>query len=870
MNTKNIFLPLILILFFTTRLFAQSGGSISGTLIDGANSQPLSFASVVVTKKNDAQPPKNMQSDIDGKFTVKGLSNGTYTVRVSYVGYLSFLKDTIVINNTKKNITLANITLRPSKGALKEVTVTAQRDQIKLGIDKKSFSVAESLVSQGGSATDLLANVPSVQVDVDGNLSLRGSSSVRVLINGKQSTLTGGNLADILQSIPASSIETIEVITNPSSKYEAEGQSGIINIVLKKNVKTGFTGSASITAGTQQTVNGSVSLAYQTKKINVYGNYSYRKSNRDGGGFSTKNTSEIVSGSPVLQHSDQLNNQTFDFGGHNIRSGIDFFLNDKNTLSLSDNINIRDRSRFQSGSTTVTQNGALYQTQTQNNVSTGSGTNVDLNLDFEHKFAKKQEVLTANLGFSNDLNNGNDQLSTIITNYSPPVLPSSIFNNYTNGHDNSFNIQTDYTLPLKDGQIEAGYRTTLSKSDNNNMVNPFAAGSFYYDPLQSNDLIYKQNVNAVYGNYQHQFGKFGIQGGLRLEDSHISTELSTNNVITNNRQDYLRLYPTLFLTEKINDNQTIQLSYSRRVSRPNSRFLSPFLDKSNVLNYQQGNPNLKPEDTHSIELSYINYWKALTLTSSLYYRLTNDNIQPVSTLLDANTTLSTFQNLSSASNSGYELIAKLSPSSIFDITANVNAYYRRIEGYAPYNIPTTSGFAWNGNLTASIKPTKAFGIQLRGDYQGSQVLAQGTMHARYGLDGGVKYDLTKQLTLSVNSRDIFNTRKFVSDTHLATATIVSDQYSERRFSTRTILFTLSYRIGGNSNSAPGKGRKGGKGKVDSKDTKDNSLQSPDQEDDFGGDINGGGIGTGVGGAGGGPGGPGAGGVGGGRPAPVQR
>ncbi len=878
MNTKIIILPLIIFLF-SARLFAQDSGSISGALIDGANKQPLSFASVVVTKKNAAQPPKNMQSDIDGKFTVKGLSNGTYSLRITYVGYLSVVKDTIVISNTKKNITLPNITLMPSKGALKEVTVTAQRDQIKLGIDKKSFSVAESLVSQGGSATDLLANVPSVQVDVDGNLSLRGSSSVRVLINGKQSTLTGGNLSDILQSIPASSIETIEVITNPSSKYEAEGQSGIINIVLKRNTKTGFTGSASLTAGTQQTKNASVNLAYQTKKVNIYGNYSYRKSNRDGGGFSTKNTTQNSSGTTTVQHTDQINNQTFDFGGHNIRSGIDFFLGDKNTLSFSDNINIRDRDRFQSGGTTVTQNGALYQKQTQNNTSMGTGTNVDLNLDFEHKFAKKQEVLTANIGFSNDKNNDEDYLSTIINNYVPPVLPSNIYHNFTNGHDNSFNIQADYTLPLKDGQIEAGYRTTLSKSNNNYIINPFdtIANKYNFSPILSNDLIYKQNVNAVYGNYQHQFGKFGIQGGLRLEDSHINTELTTNNLVTNNRQDYLRLYPTLFLTDKLTENQTLQLSYSRRVSRPSSRQLSPFLDVSNVLNYQQGNPNLKPEDTHSIELSYINYWKALTLTSSLYYRLTNDNIQQVSTLLNANTTLSTFQNLASASNSGYELIAKISPSSIFDITANVNAYYKRIEGYAPYNIATTSGFAWNGNLTASIKPTKALGIQLRGDYQGSQVVAQGTMHARYGIDGGIKYDLNKSLTLSVNSRDIFNTRKFVSDTHISNASIVSDQYSERRFQTRTVLFTLSYRFGGNNNDKSGKGRKGLKDK--DRNGNDNNNQLQDQ-DDNGDDMNGAGPGVGIGGGPGGSGvggpgaggigGPGGGGMGGGRPAPQPR
>ena len=286
---KTLFLFLFFVITCGLASKAQTGGSISGTLIDAANNQPLSFATVTLVTKSGAQPNKNIQTDINGKFNLPGLSDGAYLVRASYVGYLSVTKDSLNISPARRNIVLNNIKLAVAKGVLKEVTVSSQRSQIKLGIDKKSFDVSQSLVSQGGSATDLLANVPSVQVDVDGNLSLRGSSNVRVLINGKPSTLTGSNLTDILQSIPASSIETIEVITNPSSKYDAEGQSGIINIVLKKNAQLGFTGSATATAGTQHTYNGTVNLAYQTKKINIYGNYSYRKADRIGDGFIDKN-----------------------------------------------------------------------------------------------------------------------------------------------------------------------------------------------------------------------------------------------------------------------------------------------------------------------------------------------------------------------------------------------------------------------------------------------------------------------------------------------------------------------------------------------------------------------------------------------------
>jgi len=359
---KTLLFVLVIFSFSTVKAQqAASGGTISGKLIDAANNQPLELATVSVVRKSDNKPVKSMQTDLQGNFSLTGIDDGIYQFRATYVSYLTFIKDTLRVGPGKRAINLGDIKMSQSKGVLKEVTVTAQKSQIQLGIDKKSFNVEQSLVSQGGSATDLLSNVPSVQVDVDGNLSLRGSTSVKVLINGKASALTGGNIADILQSIPASAIETIEVITNPSSKYDAEGQSGIINIVLKKNVQKGFTGSASASVGTQHTYNGNFNIAYQNKAVNVYANYSYRKGTRIGDGFSNKTTIADT----INQAQNQTNNQQFTFTGQNIRSGIDINLDPKTTLGFSNNINIRDRDRVSSGLTSITQNGDLMQRITQ-------------------------------------------------------------------------------------------------------------------------------------------------------------------------------------------------------------------------------------------------------------------------------------------------------------------------------------------------------------------------------------------------------------------------------------------------------------------------------------------------------------------------
>ncbi|NCD69186.1 outer membrane beta-barrel family protein [Mucilaginibacter agri] len=822
----------LLFVAFNTR--AQTGGgTVSGKLVDAATGKILDFATVAVVRKSDNQPVKSMQTDLQGNFKLSGIPDGYYLFRATFVGYISFTKDSLNIKGNTVN--LGAVKMRASKGVLKEVTVTAQRSQIQLSTDKKVFSVDQSLVSQGGSATDLLSNVPSVQVDVDGNINLRGSSSVRVLINGKPSALTGANLSDILQSIPASSIENIEVITNPSSKYDAEGQSGIINIVLKRNAQVGFNGSVSATAGTQHTYNGSLNLTYQNKLINVYTNYSYRKGTRIGNGLSQTLTHDSL-GRSILQN--QVNDQEFQIRSNNIRSGIDFNLDRKTVLSFSNNINIRNMDRFQTGNTTIV-GGGLNQLQTRDNQSNGNGNNLDFNLDFSHKYKKPQQELTANIGYSTSKNNNTDNLNTAY-NFNNNGLDSTyslLQNNLTIGRQHNLNLQADYVLPMShNNRLEMGYRSTFNKNDNNYLVdtlNNFTNAYVFADTL-SNHFVYNEQVHAVYTNYQQQFGKFGIQGGLRLEDAHITTNTTSAGVTEQHKQDYFRVYPSLFLTDKLTENQTLQLSYSRRVSRPRDRQISPFLDRSDRQNYQQGNPDLKPEDTHAFELSYINYWKGLTLTSSLYYRLTNDNIQQIRTLYNNSSTitLTKFENLNSASNAGYELIAKVNAGTKVDLTGNVNIYYRNIQGDPELNVQSTSGYAWNGNLTANIKPFSKFGIQLRGDYQGPQVIAQGKMKAMYGMDGGLKYDITKTLNFSANARDIFNTRKFKSE-------VVSDggaltQYSERRFATRIVLFTLAYRFG--ASTPAGKQRQQRK----------QDQQQPDQDnnpDDVpqGGGNNGGGA-----------------------------
>ncbi|PTQ95892.1 outer membrane receptor protein involved in Fe transport [Mucilaginibacter yixingensis] len=829
MNCKPL-LKVFSIIFLFGVLSAQAQtnvpvkGAVSGKLVDAASNQPLAFATAALIRKADNTAAKSIQTDMDGNFKLDNLADGLYLLRTTYVGYGNYVKDSIYISPKKKIFQLGLVKMKQAGKALKEVTVKAQRSNIQLGVDRKVFNVEQSLVSAGGSATDLLSNVPSVQVDVDGNLNLRGSSDVRVLINGKPSMLAGASMADILQSIPASSIETIEVITNPSSKYDAEGQSGIVNIVLKKNARVGTNGNVAVAVGNQHTYNVSAAVAHQGKNVNLYANYSYRDANRNGNGYT--NRTSLRNDTSIL--SNQISNQAFTFNSHNIRAGIDISLDPKTTLSFSGNGNFRQRDKYQFGNTNTFTNGVLTQTLGQNNQAiSGTNRNLDFNADFDHKYKKQGEELTANIGYSSEHETSNDSLRSTYNFFNPASIRERIQHNNSLQKEYNINLQADYTLPLShNNKIEAGYRSTFSQNDNGNDVDTLQGSGFVHDGTLTNHFLYKEQVHAVYGTYQQQFGQFGVQGGVRMEEAIINTMVHETG--EPHHQDYFRVYPSLFLTDKLNDNQTLQLSYTRRVSRPRDRQINAFLDKSDPLNWQTGNPLLKPEDTHSMELSYINYWKALTLTSSLYYRLTNDDIQQIRTPITSTISSLTYQNIKNSQNSGFELIAKVDASQALDFTANVNAYYRYLQGDASLKLPNSSGFAWNANLTANIKPTKALGVQLRGDYQAPQVITQGRQRAMAGMDAGLKYDLTKAISLGANVRDVFNSRKFGSITDIVQSPTFS-QHSEsvRRFQTRTILFTASYRFG----STPGQRRNRNKDKKD----QDNGGGGDDMGQDQGGD-----------------------------------
>ncbi len=803
-SIRKVLLLTLAICIVTVKLSAQTNniGKITGKIVDAQTNETIPFASAMLIDKKTKNTIKLVQTDVDGLFAITNIPKGTFTFKASYVGYQTMVRDSVSISDAVKEINLGSIKMKTAKSnVLNEVTVTAPKTTMQLGIDKKVFSVDQSLVSEGGSASDLLQNVPSVQTDIDGNVSLRGSSGVKVLIDGKPSLIAGGDVAQILKSIPASSIESVELITNPSAKYDAEGQSGIINIVLKKNKKLGFNGSVALTAGNRNNYNANTSMSFQNKKVNLYGNYSYRYGNRNGGGYN--NISYFNSSSPTAfanQNTDSKNLER----GHNLKAGLDYYLAEKSVVSFSTGLNIRnnDQNEFLSINQLAANLNPLSLSHRSND-NNGKGNSYDLNLDFSQKFKKPREELTANISFSEGTNDNFQTYNTNVYNINgnPVSGTPDIQRNDRDGLNRNYNAQLDYTLPVgKSGKIEAGYGSQIRIAESStyaDVLNP-ANGSYNFNYSLSNEFNSKDQVHAIYVNYQNQIKNFGYQLGLRGEDASLDTHLGSYDINSNlaytpGKVAYTRLYPSVFLTQKFKGDQQVQLSYSRRVNRPRGWDTNPFLDVSDPLNYRQGNVNLKPEDVHAFELSYSKFWKKFSLVSSAYMRQTNDIIQRIRTEPDANgITISTPQNLTRSIASGVELIGKFDLLKAWNFTANVNLYQSKIVGVPAFGIVENSGFSYNTNLTNNFVLPYNITLQLKGDYRSREVMAQGIRKAMYGMDAGAKYDFkNKKASLSLNIRDVFATRKWQMTQNGNTSLIDFSRYMQGTMGN----LTFSYRFG---------------------------------------------------------------------------
>lgn len=796
-------------------------GVVVGSVVDNAG-QPVPFANVIAYQGEKLI--KGSVTDTDGAFSLQGLANGQYTISFQMMGYETQTRPAN-ITSAKQKVDLGQVTLSEESHEVEEVSVVAQKSQIKLDIDKKVFSVDQNIASVGGSASDVLENIPSVEVDSEGNVSLRGSSSVTVWINGKAQGLTSDNRGDILQQLPGESIDHVEVITNPSSKYSPEGSAGIINIVLKRDRKAGYYGGVQLSVNNEKGGRLGGNINYSGPIVEAYFNIGYGRRVHKNGGWTNRDymTADTPTG--------YLNSTNDGEGTGNhffLRGGLTWHItqHDEITAGYMGMFGNGDRNtnyRYISDNyTDYTLVDPFWRTRVSDNTDDMKMNNVDFSYRHEWATGHFIEAYVSRHAWDMDGDTYYDQRTYFLKDglyNDEPVLwnPDAFDTCYVSYQSQMTNIKSsgiesrlDYERPIGEtGKLEAGYEGDFSRE---NSPTETYADEARTQSIKSlfNRFKYDMDVNALYANWSHRPGNkvFGYQLGLRAEwwqvrTSSYSYDQEYNGVAPDKfKKDYYGLFPTAYLSFKLPADQELQLNYTRRLRRPWGGEMNSFKNISDSTSISYGNPQLTPEYTNSLELNYIKMWDAHTISFSAYYRPSTDVIQSIA-YMDNGVRYSTNENIAKSQRSGVELIGKNKLWTRLDLTTTLNLYYYTLDG-GTFTMTTDAGnqvdvvvdddsdFSWNIREMASLMLPKEFTYQATFNYDAPTVISQGTRKASYSLDMGLrKTMLDRKLTFALNCRDILDSRARKAKTSAEGFR----QESYNWWGGRRFIFQVSYSFG---------------------------------------------------------------------------
>ncbi|MCK0189319.1 outer membrane beta-barrel family protein [Arenibacter sp. F20364] len=795
--------------------YAQGGQApqkpikITGTVLDQETDQPLEYATLVLQSVRNPEKVTGGITDVNGKFEVE-TAPGNYNISVEYISYKSYKLDNQNLRSPKD---LGVIRLALDVSQLAEVEVVGERTTVELRLDKKVYNVGSDLTVKGGSVTDVLSNVPSVSVDVEGNISLRGNESVRILINGKPSALSGLS-PEALQQLPSDAIEKVEVITNPSARYDAEGTAGILNIILKQSKTAGVNGSVNVYTGHPETYGGSLSLNLRRDNFNIFTNTTYRY--RSGPGNALFDQENFDSNGNTLSYQNEIRDYQRKDKSFNTNVGFELFLDESSSITNSfvfsksngDNTVNVDFSNFDATRTpTIQRNRFTVEDEFEEEV--------QYSLNYQKKFEKEGHTLTFDYQYSKGVDDENSIIEEVILGDNIALDTERTIDNQT---QISQLVQMDYVLPFgKDdqSQFEVGYRGTFN---NNNTDFDFGIqqqnGDFTSDPNFSNELNYKEYVNAAYAQLGSKFNKFSILGGLRMEASDIAIELVNSNDLNN--KDYVNWFPSIFLGYEFSEKEQLTLSYSKRLRRPRSRFINPFPSRSSNTNLFQGNADLDPTFTDAYDLGYLKRWDKFTFTTSGYFNRSTGVFQFVSRETGDFVTIENPDNpqnpivvpvqvrspinLATEERYGMEFTTTWTPKRNWRLTWNLNAFQRDLQGDFTYTNSQNeeivqnfdaNNFAWFTRFSAKIPLPGKIDFQTNFFYMGPSEDAQNTNKGMLSSDLALSKDILKDKgSLTLNVSDIFNTRKRISDTR--TENVAT--YSEFQWRQRQITLSFQYRF----------------------------------------------------------------------------
>ncbi|MCD7713726.1 MAG: TonB-dependent receptor [Prevotella sp.] len=818
---------------------ANAQNAIRGMVYDKQTAEPLGFVTVQLMSQTGGKLAGGTMTSDEGRFRIDGLKAGRYTLVLSYVGYRDVRKD-ITLNSSGGVKKLDAIYMSEDSRQLQEVQVTGLRTSMKLEVDRKSFDVSQLITSEGQAATDLLDNIPSVEVDNDGNISLRGNTSVEVWINGKPSGLNSDNRSTILEQLPAETIERIEVIDNPSAKFSAEGSAGIINIVLKKQRDAGYYGSIRAGGSTNKGANTAVNFNYNSSLVDVLATVGYRHNSSKGHVTSEQNNYDdgALSG---------YNN--YDTANH--RQGNSLFSRLGATLHASAKDDISFTGMLMTGgsrNTSVTPyyygsyaaDGTTFDNYVLNRTTTAPGHMLMMHgeIGYTHEFAEKHKL---DFNFSaSKWDNKDHSFYRDFTDYSTMDTPRPSLYTWQyrpqNISNRSYELKLDYENQITDKfKVESGYNWNASRENTPqysyeaegedkpavyDLTDPDEDYSAYEEHSFFNRFIYNLDVHALYVTAQYNFGKFGLMGGLRGEYWHVNTESldwdQEHGVAEKDapfKKDYFQLFPSVFASYQLTPNDQLQLNYTRRLRRPWGGQLNSFRDTRDATMISFGNPLLTPEYSNSFSFNYLRTWTEHSMLISLYYRPTSDVMQKINYRdLDEDIMYSTTMNVAKSTSAGAEITVKNTLFRILELSTNINAYYYKLDAFTyDINNQTVEGeaqtrFTWNVRIQASVMLPYGITVQANGRYNSRQAITQGYRPAMCFVDLGVRKSfLNKMFTLTVNCRDLFDSRAWKNVTH-------SDTYWRHqinRRNSRNVFVTLTYNFGNQKAKKPSRGKNAG-------------------------------------------------------------
>lgn len=817
---RKIIITSFLTIFLSFFAFAQKEFTVSGKIFEEGTNIPLEWATVVVTNPSDGKIVNGGTANEKGVFKFN-INAGTYNFSFDFI---SFKEVTINNKTISEDFNFGTIYLKEDTTTLEEVELIAEKTTVEIKLDKKVYNIGKDLTTAGGTVSDALNNVPSVTVDVEGAISLRGNENVRILINGKPSAMAGFGDSNILSQLPAEAIERVEVITSPSARYDAEGTAGILNIILRQKETLGFNGSVTLTAGNPDNVGVSAALNFRREKYNLFSNFGWRyfdaprTSFLDVNYFDTTNDDGTINEPQFRrivenQEVERLNRN------YNANIGMEYFLDDTSSITGSLFYNFGSDADVSLNESERLNNNVIVEETLRREKETEKDNSYQIALNYVKTFGDDRDhKLTVDFQYENDNEDGFTYLNEdyVFTSQTNPEA-FQIEQEFTDEKQKEYLVQADYVLPLgEDSRFEAGYRGNFENSvtdyqlDQENLL----TGALEINESISNIFDYTENVNAIYTQYGSKLGKFSFLLGLRLENTQLKgkidsrlTEQELNEnfgfpIDTDFDNNYLGLFPTVNLIYNLNttesgDEESITLGYNRRINRPRGWFINPFPSRSSRTNIFQGNPNLNPAFSSTFDLGYLKRWEKLTLTTSVYYQHETDSFERVQENTGQQTTdgidiIRTIPiNLSTNKRTGAELGLMYNPEKWLRLNSSVNFYQFETEGEfngVDYGAKNTSWFA---RFSSKVSLPLEIDWQTSAFYRGAVQDAQSDTDGIFSLDLAFSKEiLNKNATLSFNVRDLLNSRKRKS----TTTTDFFERYSEFQWRQRQINVSLTYRF----------------------------------------------------------------------------